>query len=430
MSTAATAPEQNRDYPGRGAIAALTAAYVLSQFFRSYVAVVAPEMTRDLSLTPAQFGAFSSAFFFAFAVAQIPLGVVFDRIGAIRPMAGFLMLGAASASGIASARSYHWALVAQIGLGLSFAPVFMGLIHYVYERSDHSRAVRVTALASAVGALGSLVAATPLGWLSQQIGWRGALAAFAAVAVLVAVAVLLFAGGPGGKRRYAAPLPARCALAPLIHNRRMWTLIPACLVMSTGGTFRNAWAGPFLADLHHLDVIQRGHAMAVASITGAGTAFIIARMALRWSPKAVGIGGLTLGLVCGIALAVAPAMNTVAAVAMMSIWFGVGGIHPLIMAQGRQVIPAQAGGLGLGILNSCVFLGIALASSGFGAIAETLSVTGVTQEALYGQLFLAAAFPLAIALVPYVFSPGEQNATGAEEASETLASNKEASLKR
>lgn len=154
-------------------------------------------------------------------------------------------------------------------------------------------------------------------------------------------------------------------------------------------------------------------------------------MALRWSPKAVGIGGLILGLVCGMALAIAPAMNTVAAVAMMSIWFGVGGIHPLVMAQGRQVIPAQAGGLGLGILNSCVFLGIALASSGFGAIAETLSVTRVTQEALYGQLFLAAAFPLAIALVPYVFSPGAHNASGAEAASETpLPPNKQAFLKR
>ena len=52
------------------AILALTFAYILSQFFRSFLAVIAPELMTDLDLTPAQFGWLSSVFFLAFGAAQ------------------------------------------------------------------------------------------------------------------------------------------------------------------------------------------------------------------------------------------------------------------------------------------------------------------------------------------------------------------------
>ena len=62
-------------------LAVLTLAYVLSQFFRTALAVVAPEIARDLGLDPARLGILSSAWFWAFAAAQIPIGVALDRWG-------------------------------------------------------------------------------------------------------------------------------------------------------------------------------------------------------------------------------------------------------------------------------------------------------------------------------------------------------------
>lgn len=412
--TSLQSAETQRSPGSAWAITALTAAYVLSQFFRSYVAVVAPEMMRDLALTPAQFGTFASAFFFAFAVAQIPLGLAFDRIGAIRPMVAFLGLGAVSASGVAFARSYEAALLAQAGLGLSCAPVFMGLIYYVYEQFDHGHAVRLTTLASAVGVIGSLLAATPLGWLSKEIGWRGAMVVFAAVTLLVAASVFAFAQEPIRERskRISAPLSL---VTFVIRDLRIYTLVPACLVMSIGGTFRNAWAGPLLVDLHHLDALGRGNVMTIVSLAAVVTAFMTTAMVRAWSPKAVSIGWLAAGLVAGIVLAISPSANIVLTAALLSLWFSVGGIHPLVMAQGRQVFPAEVRGLGLGMLNSFVFLGIALSSLGFGFIAETSFANGVAAGPVYGRLFLAAVVPLGFALLCYAFSPSGSNAEADDE---------------
>ena len=62
-------------------LAALTSAYVLSQFFRTALGVVAPEIASDLGLEPARLGVLSAAWFLAFAAAQIPVGVALDRLG-------------------------------------------------------------------------------------------------------------------------------------------------------------------------------------------------------------------------------------------------------------------------------------------------------------------------------------------------------------
>ena len=48
-------------------LAVLTGAYLLSQFFRTALAVVAPEIAHDLALDSARLGVLSSAWFWAFA---------------------------------------------------------------------------------------------------------------------------------------------------------------------------------------------------------------------------------------------------------------------------------------------------------------------------------------------------------------------------
>src|SRR5882762_1389708 len=68
-------------------IAMLAAVTSLSQFFRASGGVIAPELIRDLGLSPELLGLASGAFFIALGVAQIPVGMMFDRIGARRTVA-------------------------------------------------------------------------------------------------------------------------------------------------------------------------------------------------------------------------------------------------------------------------------------------------------------------------------------------------------
>jgi MFS family permease len=59
----------------------LGAAYMVSQVLRNSIGVIAPDLAAELTLLAAEIGLLSSAFFVAFAAAQVPLGVCLDRCG-------------------------------------------------------------------------------------------------------------------------------------------------------------------------------------------------------------------------------------------------------------------------------------------------------------------------------------------------------------
>ncbi|MBI5656862.1 MAG: MFS transporter, partial [Geobacter sp.] len=48
--------------------------YLLAYFYRVSMAVLAGDLSRDLALDAVQLGTLSGAFFYAFAVTQLPLG--------------------------------------------------------------------------------------------------------------------------------------------------------------------------------------------------------------------------------------------------------------------------------------------------------------------------------------------------------------------
>ena len=72
------------------ALWSLCLSYVLSQFFRSYVAVIATQLIADFRFSPEMFGWFAGAFFLVFALAQIPVGMMFDRFGVRTPTAALM----------------------------------------------------------------------------------------------------------------------------------------------------------------------------------------------------------------------------------------------------------------------------------------------------------------------------------------------------
>ena len=75
-----------------------TIGYYLSYLFRTISAVTAEPLTAEFSLSPSSLGLLTSAYFFTFAVAQIPIGVFLDRYGPRQVQAVLLVIAAGGAA--------------------------------------------------------------------------------------------------------------------------------------------------------------------------------------------------------------------------------------------------------------------------------------------------------------------------------------------
>ena len=98
--------------------ATLAAIYLVSQFLRNSVGVIAPDLAAEIGLNAGEIGLLSSAFFFAFAAAQIPLGVALDRYGPKRCMLVCAAIAFVGTLAFAAAATPAGLVAARVLMGL------------------------------------------------------------------------------------------------------------------------------------------------------------------------------------------------------------------------------------------------------------------------------------------------------------------------
>jgi MFS family permease len=86
----------------RAGIVTLVVAYVLSQFYRAFLAVMAPVLNADIGATPEDLSQASGLWFLVFAAMQLPVGWLLDNVGPKRTAS--VLFGIGAAGGAASLR--------------------------------------------------------------------------------------------------------------------------------------------------------------------------------------------------------------------------------------------------------------------------------------------------------------------------------------
>lgn len=222
----------------RTTLAALSAAFLASMYFRSYFGVVGPLVANDLALSPVEFGWLASAFFGSFAALQIPVGVAFDRWGVRWPVATMMAFGAAGSALLASAPGFWSAFAGQAAIGIGCAPIFMGVLYYLGRLHSAEKAGRLAATVSSIGAVGALISASPLSLFTAQWGWRAACWTASATMVACSLSIAAFLHHTPSEANALQASDRKALRLP-----RLFYLVPICFTLSLGGTFRNAWAG-------------------------------------------------------------------------------------------------------------------------------------------------------------------------------------------
>ncbi len=383
-------------------LAVLAAAYVLSQFFRTALAVVAPEIASDLALDPARLGVLSSAWFWAFAAAQIPIGVALDRWGPRRTVAILFCAAGLGCLVFARAGSLESAVLGQALIGIGCAPVFMGMLVVLSRFFTAQMFAQISSILLAVGSAGTLAGTTPLALIAASVGWRGAFLGMAALVAVVALLVaLIVRDRPPGSVAPVATEPLIAALRGVVDvfaNRRILAILPMCFTgYAVLITIRGLWAGPYLADAFGFSPVARGNAllaMSVAMIVGNLAYGMLERRFDR--RRRFAVGGAVGVIIALLVLAALPTSSAVLATTALTLIGAMGMTYALLMAQGRRFLAEHEIGRGLTLLNGACFAGAATLQAVSGVVVDMAGseAPGTAWRALF--LFLALILALAV----------------------------------
>ena len=255
----------------------LAGGYILVYFHRLCAAVVAVEMMRDLRTTGALLGLLSSAYFYPYALMQIPAGLLADTWGPRRTIAVFLLAAIAGSLLLGMAPSLGWAMVGRALVGIGVSMLFVPTMKILAEWFTAAEFAGMTGIMVAMGGVGSLTAAGPLAYVSSALGWR-------ACFEIVGLATLVLAGlvwwlvrdrpADLGFEPITAAGPAAVPPIPLGQGLKRVLLTPAFWPLAVWFFFGCAvffafiglWGGPYLMQVYGLSKAAAGNILSMSAV--------------------------------------------------------------------------------------------------------------------------------------------------------------------
>lgn len=371
----------------------LVLAYVLSQFFRSFLPVLTNVLETDIGATAEDLSLAAGMWFLIFAAMQIPVGWALDQLGPRRTSGWLLLIGGGGGALLFSVAQVPWHIVVAMGLiGVGCAPVLMASYYILARVYPVAMFATFGALVIAFGQVGNLAGSLPLALAVETLGWRMSIAILALTAVIVGLLLLRLVIDPPAIE--GAP---RGNLLSVLKIRGLWLILPLTMVnYAPAAGMRGLWAGPFFAETYGADARVIGYAtlvMATAMIVGTFLYGPLDR--ILGTRKWVNVGGACVSVSLVSWLALMPPQGLWYAAALFAVIGLVLSNYPMLMAHGRAFLPPHLVGRGVTLMN--------LFSIGGAGLAQV--ITGpIYAGGGFVPVFLFYAGAQSIGLLIYLFS--------------------------
>ncbi|AFL98854.1 MULTISPECIES: MFS transporter [Desulfitobacterium] len=384
----------------------LVIAFITVFFHRLSIGSVADELTREIPMNSVTLGNLTAMNYYAYALMQIPVGILVDRIGVRKINFCGLLVTAAGSILFGLAHTLEAAYLSRFLVGIGSSVIIVSIFKIQATWFPLSRFSALSGLTSFFGNFGSLLALYPLTFLSLTFGWRNVFYWMAGISLLLALLVLwgvrdartgiyspsreTAATGPISRLRRknfqtsdhttteVKPAPfltyLKESLSSVLKNPKTWPNV-LTLFAFTGSstTLLGLWGIPLITQIYSLD-----KATAAGYVTFATFGFILgAPLVSLWVRLLKGIrpallAGTGLNLLLWIYITIIAGGHP--AVQLWPAFFFIFGLlimtHILAFSNVTAVNPLNYSGIATAITNMAEFIGSAIASLTIGLILD------------------------------------------------------------
>ena len=390
--------------------------YTLSQFLRTSIGVLTPELMNSLQMSHENMGILGGVFFLSFALFQIPSGILLDKFGPRIVMSVVILLAFAGSILFALAENYLSLLVARIFMGLGCSICLMGSLVLITKWSPSNFSVLAGTILG-IGGLGGLLATTPLSILADAYGWR--LAFWIASIVTFIIAILYFIiirDEPKDLVKNKVEIKKNSLnIMKIVSQRDFKFMVPMSLMSySSLVVVLGLWGAPYLKDIQGLNSMERGQVLMLMAISWNIGSFVFGYLSKIFGGyKRVVIFGSSGTIIFLLIISFIPILKLNYLFILFSIFGFFGAFSVALISHYQSLHDKIHMGKALTTANFFNFGGVFLIQWITGKIIYFTSAGAlVASKQSYVCAFLFVAFSLFIALLIYMFSNEQKSATG------------------
>lgn len=350
--------------PYRWAILAVCVlGFMQTHVHRVGFAPLIPTFIADMGLGYAAAGTIMASYFWTYALMQVPVGMLTDRLGARRVMLACMGVMAVGALAFALAHTWTQSLLARCVVGAGAAATWLPGLRLIHEWFPLRERGLATGLFSSGGGIGATAALLLLPILAEHLGWRVGYALLAVPVLITMAAVWALVAAEPRRRDGAAvggaPGGFTAAMREVLAMPVLWPF-NLYVLFSYGGYFALlTWLPTFLVKSEGLG--QAGAGFVTALVTG-GTivswplAGALSDRVGRRKPVFLVSQAMSV-VVCLVFAWVVPGRGAAAAAvaaALTGLLLG-GLITPFVMV--TELVPPRLMGTASGVVNLFCFVG-------------------------------------------------------------------------
>ncbi|MEW6449209.1 MAG: MFS transporter [Pseudomonadota bacterium] len=363
-------------------VVTLGSIYIVSQFIRNSIGVIAPNLASELGLSPLEIGMLSSIYFFVFASVQLPLGVVLDRFGPRKCLLTCIVLTSAGCLAFGMAQSAGSLVASRALLGFATSSFLMAPVALYARWFPPSRFSTFAGIHLGIGSLGALFATAPLAFATANYGWR---TAFIAVGILAAVIGVIcwfvVSDDPPGQKSEPHNETLKESIAGIWQVIRTPSIGRVFFIQLTSYPsyllIVGLWGGPYLTHIYGYDLKGRGEILFIAALAQVLGSFF-------WGPSDRLFGSYKRPILMGSSIALtALLILSIGGVLPIPLLIGVfilvgfsTGMSSVVMAHGRSLVPRHLLGRTMTLLNIGTMGGGFVVQSISGAVIELFPSSG------------------------------------------------------
>ena len=383
-------------------IVCLVLAYVLSQFYRAFLAVLTPDLARDIGATPSDLATASGVWFLIFAAMQIPVGAALDRIGPRLTASVLLAIGGGGGAAVfAMAQTPAQITLAMAMIGIGSSPVLMAsyfIFARVYPAAMFATLAGVTI---GVGSFGNIAGSAPLAWAVAAFDWRPTMWGLATLTLAIAILLFFVVRDPERVEH-----DERGSVLDLLKMPVLWPIFAIMLVnYAPAAGIRGLWVGPYTETVFAADAARIGLISLVMGLAMIAGNFIYGPLdRLFGTRKWVVVAGNTLGGLACLALFALPAAGLMTSTLLFALVGLTGASFAVIVAHARAFFPAHLTGRGVTLINLFGIGGVGLGQFVTGRLHDSVALTQTAPADPFAAIFLFFGVSLLIGVALYLFS--------------------------
>jgi MFS family permease len=394
---------------------AVSVLFGLSMFYRSAIAVLTTDLMRDVPMDLGALGLVSAAFFYTYALFQIPSGMLLDRFSPAKVMAAFFLAALAGVVLFAVAESATAMVAGRLLTGAGMACGFIGALKILSMQFPPDRFATLSGIVVSVGNTGIVFATTPLVLWTQGLGWRTTFLFVGLFHLAVTLTfVLAFRDGRGAGQAPPAGAAARGAggairgLRLVLRDRQAWLISWAAFIRyGVLAAVQGLWAGPYLMGVMGYSPVTAGNLLFLLTlgviIGNPVSGYLSDRVFRRRKGiMIVALAGYALTLA---ALAIVPVGAPLWLMALLFAAFGIfAGTGSLPYAHLRELTPPDRSATALTVLNFAAVVGAGVFMQGLGLLMKALFPVSTLSQESFRVMFLVCAGAMAAGVVLYAFT--------------------------